>query len=391
MRRGWRLFASGFGLLAVVGGLAATAATLRDSSIKSPAVLIIMAVFLAGFGIYALAGATVERLVLYEDAVEFVGLIKGKRRVRRNEIVGLRMIPTQHGYKVLVLELAGGKKPVKQEWTYETDPVLDAWLAGTRNLEVEDRAKAEAELLRSPALGGNEAERARGLARARKVARVLRIVTLAICAWGWVYPRPYVPAIIALGVLPLVGLLALVVGPRLCAVDDGTRMSPRMAFFFAVIGPGLVLAMRSIRDVNVLDWKPLLLAALIGGLVIAVVIAMGERSDSKLVPRRKLLALVVLTPLVTCYPWGALSLGNALLDHERPEVFRVAVRNKSAKYLDLDPWGPVTERKTVEVGRRLHDDVSVGEVLCVGLFPGAIGAHWYVVRRCATGNNSRRP
>ncbi len=55
---------------------------------------------------------------------------------------------------------------------------------------------------------------------------------------------------------------------------------------------------------------------------------------------------------------------------------------QTSRYLELDPWGPVTERKDVAVGRRLHDAASTGDRVCVALHPGALGARWYVVLRC---------
>lgn len=149
--------------------------------------------------------------------------------------------------------------------------------------------------------------------------------------------------------------------------------------------PGLVLAMRAILDVHVLDWKPLLVGAAVGGLALVVAIVVGERP-------RKLWVLALLTPLISGYPWGALSLANALLDRGAPEVFRVAVRGKhvsggkhTSRNLELDPWGPVTERKDVAVGPRLYGAVSVGDRVCVALHPGALGVRWYVVLRCRDG------
>lgn len=107
---------------------------------------------------------------------------------------------------------------------------------------------------------------------------------------------------------------------------------------------------------------------------------------------RRLWVLALLAPLFSVYPWGGLTLANALLDHGAPEVFRVAVRGKHVSEgkhtswnLELDPWGPVTERKDVDVGPRLYGAVSMGDRVCVALHPGALGTRWYVVRRCRDG------
>lgn len=380
IRRGQRLLFGGFGLAGIVGGLLGAGAILLGSSRDNPAVALIPLLF-AGLGIYLLAAIIAERLVLYEDAFEFVELGRGKRRVRRGEIAGLRIVPLQYGYHQLVLELRAGKKPLKINWMHETDAILQAWLDEIPNLDADDRARVEAELLRSAALGADPAERTRNLTRARKIARVLNGISLAAGAWGLIYPRPYRAAIVALGVLPLVGLATLL-GGRGRYAFDATRNDPRPSLIATVMLPGLALATRAIFDVHVLDWKPLLFGAAVGGLALVVAIAVGER-------RRKLWVLALLAPLISTYPWGALSLANALLDRGAPEVFRVGVRGKHVSggrqtswYLELDPWGPVTERKDVAVGRRLYNAALTGDRVCVALHPGALGARWYVVLDC---------
>lgn len=380
VRRGQRLFLGGLGLVAVGGGLLGAGAILLGSPKTPPAIALVPLAFV-GLGAYLLATVTAERLVLYEDAIEFIGLGRRKRRARRYEIAGLRVVPLQYGYRQVVLELGAGKKPLKVTWAYETDPVLEAWMGAFPDLDAEERARGEAELLRSAALGVDEDERARSLARARKVARVLNGAALTACAWGWLYPRPYSAAVVTLGVLPLIGLATLLGGRGRYGFDT-RRNDPRPSLVLTVIGPGPVLALRAILDVRVLDWKPLLLGAVGGGLVLVTAIAFGDRP-------RKLWSLALLAPLVSAYPWGALSLANALLDRETPEVFRTAVRGKhisGGKHtsfdLELDPWGPVTDRESVDVGRPLYDAVSQGDDVCVALHPGALGVRWYVVLRC---------
>lgn len=381
MRRGQRQFLGGLGLVGILGGLVGAGAILYGSSGTPPALALIPLCFVA-LGAYLVAAVARERFVLFEDGFEFTELGRGKRRLRRDEIAGLRIVPMQYGYHQVVFELRGAKKPFKITWAIETDEVLEAWLAAIPNLDAEERARAEAELLRSAALGTDEAERARSLSRARRVARVLNGASLAAGAWGWFYPRPYIAAIVTLGALPLVGLAVLLAGRGRYAFDEN-RNDPRPSLIVSVMGPGIVLALRAILDVHVLDWKPLLAATGVGGLVLLAAIAAGDR-------RRRLWILALVAPLLSFYPWGALSLGNALLDRGSPGVFRVAVRAKhvssGSKHtswdLRLDRWGPVTEPEDVDVGRGLYEAVSVGDEVCVALHPGALGIRWYVVLRC---------
>ena len=386
IRRGQRLFVGGFGVVAILGGLAGAGAVLLGSS-DAPLALVLLA-FVA-LGAYLVAAVATERLVLYEDAIEFRELGRGTRRARRDEIAGLRVVPLQYGYRQLVFERRGGKKPLKITWVHETDAVLQAWIDAIPNLDAEERARAEAELLRSTALGADEAERARALGRARKIARVLNGAAIAASAWGWIYPRPYDAAVVVLGVFPLVGLALLFAGRGRYGYDT-RRNDPRPTLVPAVMVPGLILGLRALVDVNLVDWKPLVLGAAVAGLAftaaLTVSVARGERS------RKLWVVALILFPLHASYPWGALTLANAMLDHGAPEVFPVTVRGKhvsSGKHtswdLDLDPWGPVAERKSVDVGRRLYGLVSVGDRVCVVLRPGALGARWYGVVRCRDG------
>jgi hypothetical protein len=177
---------------------------------------------------------------------------------------------------------------------YETDPVLEAWLGAIPNLDAEERARAEAELLRSPALGADPTERARNLSRARKVARTLNGFSLAVCAWGWFYPHPYSTAIVALGVIPPLGLATLLVGRGRYACDE-LRNDPRPSLMPAVMGPGLVLALRALLDVHVIDWQLLLVGAAVGGLALVCAIAVGARL-------RRLWLPALFAPLVSGYP-----------------------------------------------------------------------------------------
>jgi hypothetical protein len=383
LRRGQRLFLGGLGVLAIGGGLAGAAAMLLSSTDAPPALALIPLAFVA-LGAYLVAAVRVARVVLYEDAIELVELGKGKRRLRRDEIAGRRIVPMQYGQAQLVLELRGaGRKPVKAHWVHETDVVLETWLAALPDLDAEERARAEAELMRSAALGANEAERAQALTRARRVAKVLSGVAIAASVWGWLYPRPYPAAVATLAVLPLVALVVLLLGRGRYGFDSG-RTDPRPSVAAAVFGPGMVLGLRAILDVQVLDWKPLLAGAAVGGVVLVAAIAAAERKA------RRLWLLALLAPLLSFYPWGGLSLANALLDHGEPEVFRVVVRAKhvsSGKHtsyeLTLDPWGPVAEAGSVDVGRAVYDAVPIGGEVCLALRPGALGVRWYFVGRCA--------
>jgi hypothetical protein len=388
LRRGQRMFLGGVAVVAIAGGLLGAGAVLLDAN--APRALALVPLAFTAVGGYLAAAVRVGRVVLYEDAIELVELGRGRRRVRKDEIAGRRLVRMQYGQAQLRLELRGGRKTVKAHWVHESDPVLEAWLASIPDLDAVERARAEAELLRSGTLGGSEAERARALGRARITARIVNGVAIAATLWGWIAPRPYLVVVATLAVLPLVGLALLVAGKGRYAFD-ARPAEPRPSLAATVLGPGLILGLRAILDVHVLDVRPVLVGAAVGAVAVAAVLA-ATASDF-----RKWWLIALMTPLLGFHPGGALSLGNAILDRGEPEVFRVAVRGKhissgskhTSHDLQLDPWGPVREPDTVDVGRRLYDAVAVGEEVCVLLRPGALGVRWYVVVRCAGGPRDR--
>jgi hypothetical protein len=389
LRRGQRLFLGGLGAVGIAGGLGGAVAILLEG--KEPPALALIPLAFVILGAYLVAAVRVGRVVLYEDAIELVELGKGKRRLRKDEIAGLRLIRMQYGQAQLRIELRGGKKPVKAHWVHESDEVLQAWLSSIPDLDARERAQAEAELLRSSALGGTEAERVRALGRAKTTARIANGVAIAASLWGWISPRPYLAAVSTLAVLPLAALALLASGRGRYAFD-ARRTEPRPSLAFAVLGPGLVLGLRAILDVHVLDVAPLLAGAAIGAIVFAAALA-AVAPDF-----RRIWAVALLTPLLAFYPWGAFSLANAVLDRAAPEVFRAAVRGKhvstgktTSYELRLGPWGPVTEAKTVEVARVVYDRVATGDSVCVLLRPGALGARWFVVLRCPDGARPSPP
>ena len=389
LRRGQRLFLGGIGLVGIAGGLAGAVAILLEG--KEPPALALIPLAFVLLGAYLLAAVRVGRVVLYEDAIELVELGKGRRRLRKDEIAGFRLIPMQYGQAQLRFELRGGKKPVKAHWVHESDEVLQSWLASLPDLDARERAQAEAELLRSTALGGSEAERLRALRRAKTTARVANGVAIAATLWGWIFPRPYLAAVSTLAALPLAAIALLASGRGRYAFD-ARRTEPRPSLALAVLGPGLILGLRAILDVHVLDVWPLLAGAVIGAVAVAAVLA-AVAPDF-----RKIWAVALMTPLLAFHPWGALALGNAVFDRAAPEVSRAAVRGKhvssgkqTSYELELGPWGPVAEETTVEVARVVYDRVATGDSVCVLLRPGALGARWYVVLRCPDGARPSPP
>jgi hypothetical protein len=382
--RGYRVFIGGLGALALAGSMAAAAAALLGKAPDATALVVAMSLLFGVLGAFLIAAIKAERVLLFEDGIEFVELGRGRRRLRTDEIAGRRTIPLQYGMLQHVFEFRDrSRKPFKITLVCERDAALDAWFAGVPDLDEAERARAEAELLRSVELGADEPARRAALVRARRVSRVARGAAFAAAAWGFFHPRPYTIAVVTLAVLPLAAMALLVSGRGRYAVQE-LRGDARPSLDVVLVLPGMVLMVRALTDYDVVDLQPLLAWTALASILIAALLAL---SDPAL--RRRWFHPAVMLLLMAPYPAGALTAANALLDRAPAEVFRVAVvgkritsgKRKSCE-LRLAAWGPREEEENVEVGRALYREVEVGDTVCVQLRPGALGVRWFQVKSC---------
>jgi hypothetical protein len=335
-------------------------------------------------GAYLIASVKVERIVLHADRVELVELGKALRSLRRDELVGWRLVPLQYGLVQLVFELRGqDRKPVKVSMLSAAPAARDPWFAGLPDLDALDRARAEAELLGSPALGADEGARRASLVWAGRIAWTLRVAAFGLCAWGWFDPRPYRAAVGALVAFPVFSLAVALAGRGRYGLE-GRREDVRPELLTPILLPGLVLGLRALLDLHLVEQRPLLPLAALGTLGL---VALFLAADASL--RRRWWMGLLMGSLLVAHPWATAAQANVLLDHTPGERFEVPVIDKHVSQgrvtqhqLRLAPWGPVAEAEGVDVGPGLYQEVEPGETVCVELHGGALGARWFRVGRC---------
>lgn len=381
--RGYRLSLGGLGLLALAGGVAAAWAILHDPK-APPAMALAIGGGFALLGAFLIASLARERVALHEDGtVEFSELFRGRTRLRPAEIAGLRTLRHQGVTYVFFHFRDQARKTFKAGLICERDEHFDRWLAAFPDLDATERAAAEAEILTDPALGGDPAQRERGLAQARLLARILQGGAWVAVAWAWFRPRPYAAVMATLAVIPLLAIGLLFAKRGLVGVDE-RKTDPRPSVLVPFLMPGIALMLRAMLDVHVVDDPVLLAWAAPIALALAGLLLVG---DPQL--RRRwfmpLLALLFAAPLA----WGAVAQANVLLDEAAPQRHRVPVTGKhvsSGKVttwkVKLAPFGPVSSAEDCEVRRSDYDAIEVGGEACVALRPGRLGARWLTVRRC---------
>jgi hypothetical protein len=294
------------------------------------------------------------------------------RSRRSSEFRAFRRVPGQGVLTVRLLPRSGGRAftvPIAAR----PDEFLNEWLA---QFEDADRAEVEtstAELLTEHALGGTREERAARVERARRVATGFGLGGVALMILGFFWGHPAVLTLLLLS--PWI-VLAVVrwLGPAAALLD--ARNSARGDLGPALLLPGVALAARAVMDVQVLRWKDVPLPLVVAMLVVVALVGLSLRRSGRH-------ALGSATLLLVPYTFGALLLGNALLDRAAPFQATTVVRDKrvqrsrnSTYFVYVNPRGVTDFDGTLRTGAAAFAGVQVGQELCLRVHPGAAGIRW---------------
>ena len=104
-------------------------------------------------------------------------------------------------------------------------PQFKSWAAGLRDLVAEERKASEAGIAGNPDYGATPQERLERLARARTGMNWLSAVAFLVAAWCIVAPWPYLAAVGAAAVLPLLAMIAVASSGGLM---PGASVCPRL-------------------------------------------------------------------------------------------------------------------------------------------------------------------
>jgi hypothetical protein len=376
----WLIYVIAAAMMA--GGLWMVFMQIRQAS--APAVFLWLGLAALGLGLLMAASCTVACLTLRADAIE-VRRLFSTRRLRRDAIEGRRLVPTR-GKPISVLVPRSGP-PLRLDSGYRGDSVLDAWIATLPDLDQRERDASQARLAADRSYGASPQERLSRLATARQFARVAQAVTLALSAWAYIYPRPYLLVIALVALLPWCAV-ALVGWSRGLIRFDSSRNDVRPNIAIVLILPGIVLGVRALFDTHMLDVSSALeYGAVVGLPLLAAVMLVNDRSSDR--PRARGWGVLLLALVALPYGAGVLSLSDVLLDHQPAQVFSTQVDNKyisSGKhpqpYLVLAPWGPETMGDKVAVSRAYYAQTPIHATVCAVLHPGSVRLRWFDVREC---------
>ncbi len=347
------------------------------------------AIMVSVCGLFVLLGASLVagllrfQVTLGADYIEVHGFFTS-RRMPRAEIAGFRILPTQYIATVVVVPRDPHHKKLKFSQVLRTDDAFAAWLHTIPNLDAKELDESRAQLSADPDLGFMPDERTDRIKNAAQFAKAVNAIALVAGFWAWVYPRPYLPVIAALVLLPLVVIFEFVRSKGLYDLE-GRRNEARPNVALALILPGPILALRALRDLHLLHWQSVIPAAVIVAAVLVLIVARAGEEKRK----TAFSFLLLFAGLFATYAGCVIADADVLLDRSSPVAYRAEVLSASVSHgktttysLQLGPWGPRQNPEDVDVTSSVYNNVAPGDSVCLLLYPGTLRIPWFTVSPC---------
>ena len=195
------------------------------------------------------------------------------------------------------------------------------------------------------------------------------------------YPQPYDPLVLALILLPWIGVVMMRRSHGMFRADE-LRNDAHPNVAFALIFPPVMLSLRAILDYDVFQSAlAVTLYVAVGGLLAAAILIVDPTQ------RRNKGTAALFCLLGLAYGYGTITQVNALLDWSPGTSYSATVQDKqiisgrSTTYeLDLSAWGPETKINQLDVSRATYTQIEKGDVVELAVKKGAVGITWYYLR-----------
>jgi hypothetical protein len=340
-------------------------------------------IFLLLLGVPCIGSALRTRVQVHADFIESRSLMR-TRRMNRADIAGFRIVSAEGTRRLRLESGTTGVSALTLPAYIAFDARIDDWLTGTVNYDAREQQASLNSILADPDLPGSNEEKLAKLNAARRIARGLFLLALAITGWAWFYPRPYDVVVTAAALMPWV---ALALAARHGSLYRVNPMHNDMAADLSAVYlmPVCAVAIRALFDFSIIDGWQLFWLTLAGAVVCVALMYLLLAREFHGRPG----SVLAFGIFMLAYAYGSISLANVRLDRHEPERHaarvvdtRVTGSDNKTYEFRLASWGPRTTEENVEVTSELHGRVAKGDTVCVYLWPGALGVRWYEVRDC---------
>jgi hypothetical protein len=329
-------------------------------------------------------------VTLTDDAID-VSRWGWERVLARSEIAGRRETRNGRGdqRRLTIIPIDPQAAPLRLASSLATDAAFEAWIAGLRDLNAWDLRASEAGIANDPRYGATPQQRLKRLARARTIMTGMNMAAMGVAAWCLLVPWPYLAAIGAAAILPVLAAVVVAASGGLVRfVRSPTEAHAGAAAVPVLCAVALVLRIGLDWDIYRVDWGPALTR---GGGVGLVLLTLAVIVDRSLI--RRLVGLEFAALVAVAYGIAVLVLADVQLDRSPGQDFQsrvldshVSRRGRSTDYVvNLAPWGPRQDAGEISVSPALFDRLVPGAPACLRMRDGTFGVRWFTVAACAPG------
>lgn len=327
---------------------------------------------------YCLAEVVISKFTIAEDRVILCSTF-GDRTLGLDSIRGFRQ--DQHYIRIIPIDPFG--KEIKiSNYLNGTDQIMEWLVMNYADLYVAEGDEEERHVLRNIEFGYTEEVRRQKLKEARKVSRILNGGAWVLLICLFTLPDYYLYSLTICSLYPLMVIFVKLHYRGLISADEheGSKM-PSAGIAFIV--PGMALALRAMMDFEILEYTTALwlTIALIAAIVSVLYMLPSFKKPQQ--PIRFYGTGLLIMFLNLFYSYGLLVEANCQLDTSEPARYKTTVVDKRVSrgkstiyYLDLKPWGTLTNVKAVTVTRKQYETVSKGDPLIVRQYAGYLNVPW---------------
>jgi hypothetical protein len=334
--------------------------------------------------LYLASYAIRTRLILTGDRMEYRSALR-TRSFDRNQIEGIRTIRSRNGsYTRFYLKDNQGTFTIPSSITNQDG--VSQWLQSVTNLDQRDADKITSELSHEQAISSGQADPSALLGNAKLAMYALSALAVIASFLAFRHtPSLFLPSIIVLWLLPLIGIGMLYRFPLLYGFFK-QKTDPRAELVPVILIPpfGLLFAFSTGGSTHILHSNQILIW--IAVVTIAFVAAMLQPALNSVNRTGAIIGILVVG---TLYGIGVIHTADTVPDHSIPEPFQAQVLDmheshgrSTSYYLSLTPWGPITNDTNVQVSRHTYNSVSDGDTVCLNLHSGFLDAPWYTLHTC---------
>lgn len=337
-----------------------------------------VSLLMVGIMVYGLLDAIKGRVIIEGSKIIKKGVF-GSRELLSHEIKGFIVIQ----YYIVIEPGMVHKKKMKISLAYgKTQEILD-WLASRHpDLEEMTRLQETNEILANEQYGSTVSKRTWYWDNAKQVASYLNWAGIGVGLWAIFYPSPYLHALIACMVIPLITIVVTKLYKGLLRLDAPTG-SAYPTVGGALFVPAAALAVRALQDYSVFDhspgWLPVIIvtAVLMGASILA-------HKDFNLKESRHGWFVAAYLLFSMAYAYGTVIILNCYYDRSTPEVYQATVMEKKnsssssgdSYYFYLTPWEKAKEVEQMDVPRSVYERVNKNDVVTVLYYKGKFNIPW---------------